>query len=403
MPHQRLRSGRPGPFAALVVALTASALAEAAILPFLVIWAHRDAGLHGSSAGLLFLALAAGELAGGLAGGVLGDRLGARRVLLVANAGMAGGYAALALAGSPAVAVGIALAAGLFESAFHPTAYALIADLTTEEGLHAAYGRARVGVNAGRIAGPLIGAAAALVALPLVFCAAGALLATGLACLLAWVPASVRGTVEEDGEEETAGAGLRAIARDSRLGLLVLAGGLLAITFTWWEADGLVLVRGQRSLSTTEFALLFAFAAALTVALQLPVIRWIGGHPVRLVLALGALTQAAGIALLAGASGGLAIVVLAVAVIALSQMLYGPAVTTFVSRRAPRGARATYQAAMSTTVDIGTAIGPTSGLALASLAGSRTVWLAAVPLCLLAALASTRATGTAAPEAALAR
>jgi MFS family permease len=383
---------RRRPFAALVAALTASSLAEGALLPFLVIWAHRDAGLHGSAAGLLFVALAGGELAGGLVGGMLGDRIGAHRVLLVANAGMALGYGALTLAGDPVAAVAITLAAGLFESAFHPTAFALIGELVPSDELHAAYGRARVGMNAGRIAGPLIGALVALVALRLVFCAAGLLLVLGLVCLLAGLPRQLRGELEDDDDDDAAVAGLRAIARNRRLGLLVLAGGLLAITFTWFEADGLVLLRGQRTLSATVFALLFTFAAALTVALQMAVVRWARGRSVRRMLALGALAQAVGLALLAGASAGIAVLVIAVAVIALAQMLYGPAVTAFVAEHAPRGARATYQAAMSTTVDIGTALGPTSGLALAALAGSRVVWLAALPLGLVAAVASTRAT-----------
>jgi len=63
------------------------------------------------------------------------------------------------------------------------------------------------------------------------------------------------------------------LLHDRRLGLLVVSGGLLAITFTWWEADGLVLLRELRALGTTSYAALFAIAAAATVVLQMPASR----------------------------------------------------------------------------------------------------------------------------------
>ncbi len=81
-----------------------------------------------------------------------------------------------------------------------------------------------------------------------------------------------------------------------------------------------------------------------------------------------------------------------VIVIALGQMLYYQTVSTFVSRRAPREGVATYQAALSTTEDIGTAIGPTTGLELGGLGSPRFIWLLAGPLCFLARLGSVRAT-----------
>jgi hypothetical protein len=55
---------------------------------------------------------------------------------------------------------------------------------------------------------------------------------------------------------------LRALLTDRRLAVLVLAGGLVSITFTWWEADGLVVLRQQHRLSMTACAVLFTIAAA---------------------------------------------------------------------------------------------------------------------------------------------
>ena len=94
---------------------------------------------------------------------------------------------------------------------------------------------------------------------------------------------------------------------------------------------------------------------------------------------------------LAAAGIGYVLLVGAVLLMALGQMLYAPTVSTFTSRLAALGRAATYQAALSTTEDIGTAIGPTTGLALGGLGGSRLIWLLAGPLCLLAGLGSAQA------------
>lgn len=73
-------------------------------------------------------------------------------------------------------------------------------------------------------------------------------------------------------------------------------------------------------------------------------------------------------------------------------MISGPTTSTFITRHAPPGRSATYQAALSTTQDIGAAIGPTSGLALGRIGAPALVWISALPLGLLAGLATARAT-----------
>ena len=125
------------------------------MLPFIVIWAHRNAGLGGAAAGVLFIVQPAGELGAGLVGGALADRFGHRRLLPISAAGMAAGYGLLAVASAPAAAIALFLVAGIFESAFHLTIGALVGDLFGEEQLVHAFGVVRVGANAGRIAGPL--------------------------------------------------------------------------------------------------------------------------------------------------------------------------------------------------------------------------------------------------------
>lgn len=131
-------------FQGLLTVRLLGALADGIMLPFVILWAHRVGGLSGAAAGALFLVQAVGEFTGGLAGGALADRIGHRRMLLLSTTGMALGYGSLFLVHHAVFALVLFLAAGLFESAFHPTIAALIGDLHAEEDLHQAYGLTRV-------------------------------------------------------------------------------------------------------------------------------------------------------------------------------------------------------------------------------------------------------------------
>ncbi|GCD96022.1 MFS transporter [Embleya hyalina] len=254
----------------------------------------------------------------------------------------------------------------------------------------------------GGVIGPILGAAAVTFSLSGVFAAAGVLLVgAALTVLLAVPPDRAIGpeTAEQDTGEnasEVYGAITR-ILRDRRLALLVLGGSLLSVTFTWWEADGLVLLNGVHPLGTTAYAALFALDALAIIVFQLPVTRWTRRHDTGRLLFLGAALQGAGLAGFAAAGLGYPALVAAVLVTSLGMMISGPTVSAFVTRHAPPGRSATYQAALSTTQDIGTAIGPTSGLALARITTPALVWVSALPLGLIAGLATARAARAARP------
>jgi MFS family permease len=381
-------------FYGLVLAFSISSVGFGVMAPFLVIWAHRDAGLTGTAAGLLFVAQALGEISGGLGGGLLADRLGARQVLLVSTVGMAASYGALAFIGAPGLAVAVIFVGGLFEAAFHPTAFALVAELKPPEERAGAYGLLRAGGNLGTILGPLSGAAlVAGASIADVFLLAGALLALSGFALFAVLPSrGGRVSLEEEAEEiQAAVPGLKAVARDLRLALLVGGGGLLAITVAWWEADGLVIVQTQRGFTASTFSLMLAISAATIVVFQIPVSRITRGRSAGVLIAVGALIQGLGLAALALASGGLAWVIAAAVLIAFGETLYGPNVSALVSMIAPPGRGATYQAAVSMSADIGLAGGPASGLALSAGIGARLMWVLALPLGALAGAAGWRA------------
>lgn len=384
-------------FRGLLTVRLLGALADGIMLPFVILWAHRVGGLSGAAAGLLFLVQAAGEFTGGLAGGALADRIGHRRMLLLSTTGMALGYGSLFLVHHAVFAVLLFLAAGLFESAFHPTIAALIGDLHAEEDLHHAYGLTRVVSSLGGVIGPILGAVAVTFSLSSVFAAAGVLLVGAAVAVFVAVPADrVLGpeTPAEGigGEVKEVHSSFTHILRDRRLALLIVGGSLLTITFTWWEADGLVLLNRVGSISPTVYAVLFAVDALAIILFQLPVSRWARRRDTGRLLFLGAALQGVGLAGFAAAGLGYPALVAAALITSFGMMIYGPTTSAFISRHAPAGRSATYQAALSTTQDIGSAIGPMSGLTLGRIGSPALIWLCALPLGVLAGLATARAT-----------
>ncbi|MBE7187770.1 MAG: MFS transporter [Jatrophihabitans endophyticus] len=369
----------------MVAALTAvwllQSAAAGAMLPFIVIWAHRVVDLGGPSAGVLFVVQAVGEFAAGLAAGSLADRVGHRRLLVVSTAGMVVGYGLLGVATAPVPAIALFLLAGVFESAFHPNVFALIGDTVADDDLPRAFSVVRIGANVGGVLGPLLGAAAALASLRAVFGVTGGLLVLAVVAECVLIPRTVVSQPDDDDEPEIPPGTLRALRTDGRLALLVLVGGVLSIAFTWWEADGLVLLRRQHALGASAYAALFTIGAVAVIAFQLPVTRLIRDLSTRAALAIGVLVQAAGLAVLLLAGLGYAVLVVAVVLMSAGQMIYGPTLQTFVTRRAGPRRQASYQASLSITEDVGTAVGPVTGLALGAAFGSVAVWCVGALAC----------------------
>ena len=343
------------------------------MLPFVLLWAHQQAHLDGTAAGLVFLAQAAGEFGAGLVIGSFADRLGRRRVLIGSTLGMAVGYGLLAVADAPVPAVGLFLVAGVFESAFHPVIGAMVGDLVPEQQLRSAFGWIRIAANTGRVVGPLLGSLLILLALPAVFIAAGGLLAIAAAVLAVVLPRDVAVQAEDDEPEVPPGT-LQALLTDPALAMLVLAAGLLAIAFTWFEADGLVILRRQTEVSSGTFGVLFAVAAVTVIVGQVPLSRWSAAAGVRTLVLAGGAIQAAGLAMLILAPLGYPVLVASVVTTAIGESLTAPAIAEVVTLRAGARRRASYLAALSISQDLGSAVGPLSGLALVQAAGPAAAW-----------------------------
>jgi MFS transporter, DHA1 family, tetracycline resistance protein len=347
----------------------AAAVADGILMPFFALWAHKDAGIPIEYIGLLLGCYAGGELLATPFVGGIADRVGRRPVLLVSTCGVGFGFLLLYLVHGAAAVAAALIIIGVFESVLHPTASTVIADVVPAETRREHFAARRVMSNAGSMAGPALGALLALHSLGLVFLGAGVtILAGGLivAIFLAETRPPDAAPGEEDDDDESLLA-LTAVFRDSRLAGLIVPVALMETAGSWIASITPLYADAGGTLTASGIGLLFTYAGALGVVLQMPITQAserMGGFSI--VLCSGAVQAAAFACLFV--SAGLPWLVAAVTLLALAQMLAGPLVQTIITELAPRTGQATYQAAFGVVNDLKDAAGPAIGTWLFALA-----------------------------------
>jgi DHA1 family tetracycline resistance protein-like MFS transporter len=340
----------------------AAAVADGILMPFFALWAYKVAGIRIEFIGLLLGCYAGGELlATPLVGGIA-DRVGRRPVLLVSTAGVGFGFVLLYFVHGAVAAAAALITIGVFESVLHPTAATVIADVVPAAARRQHFAARRVMSNAGSMAGPALGAVLALHSLGLVFLGAGVTILVGALVVAIYLvetrpPDAAPG--EEDDDEESLLA-LTAVFRDSRLARLIIPIAVLEIAASWIASITPLYADAGGTLTASGIGLLFTYAGALGVVLQMPITQAserMSGFSI--VLWSGALQAVAFACLLVGPA--LPLLVAAVTLLALGQMLSGPLVQTIITALAPRTAQATYQAAFGVVNDLKDAAGPAIG------------------------------------------
>jgi DHA1 family tetracycline resistance protein-like MFS transporter len=375
----------PRPAQVGMVLFFAAAVADGILMPFFALWAHRDAGIPIAYIGLLLGCYAGGELLATPFVGGIADRVGRRPVLLVSTCGVGFGFLLLYLVHGAAAVAAALIIIGVFESVLHPTASTVIADVVPAETRREHFAARSVMSNAGSMVGPAMGALLALHSLGLVFLGAGITILVGAAvvgiCLIETRPASAAPGEDDDDESLLA---LTAVFRDPRLAGLIAPVALLEIAASWIVAITPLYADAGGTLTASGIGLLFTYAAALGVVLQMPITQAserMSGFAI--VLCSGAVQALAFVCLFV--SAGLPWLIAAVTLLALAQMLTGPLVQTIITELAPRTGQATYQAAFGVVHDLKDAAGPAIGTWLFALAAGLP-WASGAVLSLGAAL-----------------
>jgi len=361
-------------------------LGYGAVLPFEIIYLHDGRGFSVGTAGLAVglitgMAVVAAPLAGPLI-----DRYGARAIAVGAGVALAGGYAGLAVARTPAQAFAAAALAGAGNGALNPGQSALLAALAPADRRHRAAAVSRVTANAGIGIGGALGglvAATGLAGFAALFLA-NAVSYLLYVCVLAAV-------VREPARSDPVRGGYRVVVRDRAFMHLALV-NVVIIGVGWGVFSWLLppYARTETGASPPLVGLLLLANAVTVVVAQVPVARLAEGRRRVVMTALGGAIFAAACLLVAAVgrgSFGYPVLLTAAIAVGIGECAHTTALMPLVADLAPQGLRGRYMAAMGFSWWIGLTAAPVLGAQLLA-RSPKAVFLASAVLAAMAAVAA---------------
>jgi MFS family permease len=337
------------------------------VLVFLVLYV-KHLGYSTAAAGLSASAYGAGSIVSALLGGWIADRAGRRAALALSMFSSAAAMLALSQVHSLATILALSVVVGLTTELYRPASAALLADVVGPEQRVAAFGVWRFAINLGYAAGPVVAGLLAQHSFFLLFLGDAATSAAfGVVALVA-LPKGTRVAAHL----EMPGESIRAIARDRRFLLFLLASVLGA--FVYFQAQttfALQIVADGHS--SVVYGALLAINGLAIVLVELPLISLTQRLPRVPVLASGLLLEGIGFGLipLSGATAWLAFTVV---VWTFGEMVFSPVAGAYVADLSPAHLRGRYSGAWGFTWGIGLVLAPSLGALLYSVAHPL-VWL----------------------------
>ena len=390
----------PRSVATLQVGGLVNAFGNGVVLPFVFIYLHNVRGIALGPSGLIVATNAVVSVVAGPVFGVLVDRFGGRRMLAVALAILAVGYAAYPLVHEAWQGFLVAAVTGIGVGGFWPAQSTLIAGLTPSELRPAAFGMQRVvmnlGIGLGALAGGLIATTDAPGTFSVLFLLNAASFVVYAVVMLALVPSpDLGGGAHPPGTSGTYRDVLRHRAFMTVIGLNAL---FIFAGFSGFELLP-VYAKNEAGVTETQIGLVFFVNTLVIVLAQLPTTRLAQGRRRMPVLGLlGALWAAAWLIVpFAGSQGApgeaTLLLVAAMVVFALGQCLHGAVQAPLVVDLAEPRLLGRYMALSALSWQVGFALGPAVGGYMLAVSPSG-VWVAAAGLCALGGLLALLVEGT---------
>jgi MFS family permease len=354
-----------------------NSLGYGAVLPFEVIYLHDARGFSLTVAGLVVGVITGVPIVTAPLTGRLIDRFGARVTATGGGFALAAGYAGLAFAQSPALALAAAAFAGAGNGALNPSQSTLLAVLASPGIRHRATAVSRVATNAGMGFGSALGGLVAAYGLS----GFVGLFLTNAVTYLVYVAVLVA-VVRENVRPEPIAGGYRLVVRDRAFIHLALT-NVAMIAVGWGAFTWLVPPYAKDDVGVSAHLIgLLLFANATTVVLaQIPIARLAEGRRRVVMMAVAAAIFAAACLFVLSAdlvrSTAYAALVAASIAVAIGECFHTSALMPLVADLAPPGLRGRYMASMGLSWSIGLALAPTAGMQLLSVSPVATFLVAA--------------------------
>ena len=371
------------------------------IQTFLVLFL-TNRGITEVQAGIALSAYGAGAVLGVLVGGSLSDRLGPRRAILISMVGSAIGVIGVLYVREYPALLALVAALGAITVMYRPAAVTLLSDLTPGHRQVMIMALYRMALNAGSIAGPLLGAALISVSYSLLFWS-DAVAALGYAVIAALTfprraaaaPSAAAGDDDTQAEAARPGQaqaeaaqpvqaqgrrGFLAVLADGRYVLYLGAVLINAVVYLQYVSV-LPLAMRAAGLATVWYAAMIALNGGVVVGCELLMTKLTQRWPPRVVVMLGFALLGAGLAIYS-IPLGVSTFVTGTLIWTLAEIVAGPTVFAYPALAAPSQLKGRYLGAMQAMFSLGSAIGPAAGVALWHAAG-RAIWWWYAAACLV--------------------
>ena len=358
-------------------------------LPFLFIYLHNVRGIGLGIVGLIVGAHAVTSIVAGPVFGSLIDRFGGRRLLAIALAILAGGYALYPFVDVAWQGFAVAAITGVGVGGFWPSQSTLIAGLTEPEQRPAAFAMQRVvmnlGIGLGALSGGLIATTESPGSFTVLFLLNALTFVVYGAVMLALVPSPeiARAT---DGTTERPGTYLDVLRHRAFVAVIALNTLFIFAGFSGFELLP-VYAKNEAAVTETQIGIVFFVNTVAIVLLQLPIARLSQGRRRMPALGLLGLLWAAAwlIVPIAGsetASAATLLLIGAMTIFAVGECLHGAVQAPLVSDLAEPRLLGRYMALSALSWQIGFALGPAVGGFVLAYSPSA-VWLGAAAFCAL--------------------
>jgi MFS family permease len=351
------------------------------VMAFLGIYVVETRGYPAWVYGAIALGANLGQSLSSAWAGNLSDRIGRRPLITTAQFVRSG---AIALMGTQILldAPLWTLAANMLLSSvlrgcFEPVAYALVADVVSDEQRIAAFGLQRMGTNLGWAIGPALGGVLTL-AMPygvVFYVAAAGMIAAAAVTLRIEDP--VGRTAQAPPERAELRTALRESARDPLLRLLLAGTFLSALLQTQMFSTFGIYMTEEVGLSTADVGLLYTLNGGVVLVLQVPALELLRRIGIGRALPWASLIDAIGFGLI-GAGSGFAGGALAMITLTCGEVLFNPAHQTAVAESADPARRGRAYGIAAFVQMVGIAVAPLLGGVLLDTIGHHhaAMWLA---------------------------
>jgi len=362
------------------------------VMSFLAIYVVETRGYPAWVYGLIALAANLSQSLSNAWAGNLSDRIG-RRPLITTSLFVRSAFVAVlgtqVMLDAPlwSLAVNIVVTSTL-RGCFEPVAYALVADVATDDQRVAAFGIQRMGTNLGWAIGPALGGVLTLV-MPygaVFYIAAASLLIAGVVTLGVVDPVHRihAPAADRDGALRSA---LRAGLADRVMRMLLLGTFLCSLMETQMFSTLAVYLTSKLALTKANVGMLYTINGAGVLLLQFPALALIRRFGIRLMLPWSSLFDTLGFVLI-GLTAGFGGAALAMMVLTCAEVLFDPSQQTAIAEAADPAHRGRAYGVVGFAAMIGVAFAPLLGgllldgigdhhavmwLAIAAIGGAQTV------------------------------